>query len=71
MQGGLEISIQVTAEMELTKKNRQCLETPVDEKYNELMGGKFEDATHSILQRLKEPEYQEDTGNNIDLDLDS
>ena len=58
MQGGLEIPIQVTVEMDLTEKNRQCLDkymyvTQVGEKYKELVDGKFEDATDSILQRLK------------------
>ena len=74
VQGGLEISIQFTVEMELTEENRQCLnkyETLVGEKYKEPVDGKFEDATDSILQRLKEPEDQEDTGDDTDLDLDS
>ena len=74
VQGGLEIPIQVTVEMELTKKNRQCLnkyETLVGEKYEEPVDGKFEDATDSIQQRLKEPEDQEDTGDDMDLDLNS
>ena len=52
--------------MELTAKNQQCLE-----KYKEGVDGKFEDATDSILQRLKEPEDQEYTGDDTDLDLDS
>ena len=44
--------------------------TLVGEKYKEPVDGKCEDATDSILQRLKEPEDQEDTGDNTDLDLD-
>ena len=75
MQGGLEIPIQVTVEMDLTEKNRQCLdkyETLVGEKYKEPVDGKFEDATDSILQRLKEPEdCGEDTDSNSDLDMDN
>ena len=54
VQGGLEIPIQVTVEMDLTEKNRQCLdkyETLVGEMYKELVDGKFEDATDSILRR--------------------
>ena len=61
--------------MELTEKNRQCLdkyETLVGEKYEEPVDGKFEVATNSILQRLKEPEDSgDDTDLNSDLDLDS
>ena len=75
VQGGLEIPIQVTVEMDLTEKNRQCLdkyETLVGEKFKEPVDGKFEDATDSILQRLKEPEDSGDnTDSNSDLDLDS
>jgi len=75
VQGGLEIPIQVTVEMDLTEKNRQCLdkyETLVGEKYKEPVDGKFEDATDSILQRLKEPEDRgEDTDSNSDLDMDN
>ena len=74
VQGDLKIPIQVTVEMELTEKNRQCLnkyETLVGEKYKEPVDGKFEDATDSILQRLKEPKDQEDTGDDTNLDLDS
>ena len=75
MQGGVEIPIQVTVEMDLTEKNRQCLdkyETLVGEKYKEPVDGKFEGATDSILQRLKEPEDSgDDTDLNSDLDLDS
>ena len=74
VQGGLEIPIQVTVEMDLIEKNRQCLdkyETLVGEKYKEPVDGKFEDATDSILQRLKEPEEcGEDTDSNSDLDID-
>ena len=74
VQGGLEIPIQVIVEMELTEKNQQCLdkyETLVGEKYKEPVDGKFEDATDSILQRLKEPEdCGEDMDSNSDLDID-
>ena len=38
-------------------------------KYKEPVDGKFEDATDSILQRLKKPEDSGDS--NSDLDLDS
>ena len=58
VQGGLEIPIQVTVEMDLTEKIK-CLDkykTLVDEKYKQPVDGKFADATDSILQRLKEPE---------------
>ena len=75
VQGGLEIPIQVTVEMDLTEKNRQYLdkyETLVGEKYKEPVDGKVEGATDSILQRLKEPEDSgDDTDSNSDLDLDS
>ena len=75
VQGGLEIPIQVTVEMDLTEKNQQCLDrykTLVGEKYKEPVDGKFEDATDSILQRLKEPEDRgEDTDSNTDLDMDN
>ena len=54
------------------KKNQQCLdryETVVGEKYKEPVDGKFEDATDSILQRLKEPEDSgDDADSNSDLD---
>jgi len=58
VQGGLEIPIQVTVEMDLTEKIK-CLDkykTLVGEKYKQPVDGKFADATDSILQRLKEPE---------------
>jgi len=57
--GWLRNPNQVTVEMDLTEKNRQCLdkyETQVGEKYKETVDGKFEGATDSMLQRLKEPE---------------
>ena len=45
---------------------------PYDRQYKEPVDGKFEDATDSILQRLKEPEDSgDDTDPNSDLDLDS
>lgn len=41
------------------------------EKYKEPVDGKFEDATDSILQRLKEPkDCGEDMVSNSDLDID-
>ena len=47
-------------------------ETLVSKKYKEPADGKFEDATDSILQRLKEPEDSgDDTDSNSDLDLDA
>ena len=74
VQGGLEIPIQVTVEIDMTEESQQCLdkyETLVDENYKELVDGKFEDATDSILQRLKDPEDNRDhTDSNFDLDLD-
>ena len=46
-------------------------ETLVDEKYKEPVDSKFEDATVSILQRLKEPkDGGDDTDSNSDLDID-
>ena len=71
VQGGLEIPIQVTVEMDLTEKNRQCLdkyETLVGEKYKEPVDGKFEDATDCILQALKEPEDSADSNSDLDMD---
>ena len=44
-------------------------ETLVGKKYKEPVDDKFEDATDSILQRLKKPEDSGDS--NSDLDLDS
>ena len=52
VQGGLEMSIQVTVEMDLSEKNWQCLdkyETLVGEKCKEPVDDKFEDATDSQL----------------------
>ena len=71
VQGGLEIPIQVTVEMDLTGQCLDKYETLVGDKYKEPVDGKFEDATDSILQRLKEPEdCGEDTDSNSDLDID-
>ena len=67
--GGLEIPIQVTVEMDLSEKNQQCLDK--QETLEEPVDGKFEYATDSILQRLKEPEdCGDDTDSNSDLDID-
>ena len=61
--------------MDSSEKNRQCLdkyETLVGENYKGPLDGKFEDATDSILQRLKEPEdCEHDTDSNSDLDIDA
>ena len=56
-------------------KHRLCLDkydTLVGEKYKEPVNGKFEDATDSMLQRLKEPEDSaddKDLHSDFDLDL--
>ena len=55
--------------LDLTEKNQQCLdryETVVGEKYKEPVDGKFEDATDSILQKLKEPEDNADSNSDLD-----
>ena len=41
-------------------------EALVGEKYKEPVDGKFEDATDSILQRLKEPEDNADSNSDLD-----
>ena len=59
--------------MDLSGKIQQCFDkykTLVREKYKEPVNGKFEGATNSILQRLKEPEdCRDNTDSNSDLDI--
>ena len=66
------LSFYTDTSLDLTEKNQQCLdryETVVGEKYKEPVDGKFEDATDSILQRLKESEDSgDDADSNSDLD---
>ncbi len=73
VQGGLEIPIQVTVEMDYSEKNRQCInkyETLVNEKYKEPVDGKFEDATDAILRKLKEDDDDVDSTSSVDSDFD-
>ncbi len=73
VQGGLEIPIQVTVEMDSSEKNRQCInkyETLVNEKYKEPVDGKFEDATDAILRKLKEDDDDVDSTSSVDSDFD-
>ena len=56
VQGGLEIHIQVTIEMDAGKKNLQALKKYKDfvsEYYKEPVDGKFDDVTASVLKTLK------------------
>ena len=51
-----------TVEMEYTEKNKLCVEqyeALIREKYKEPIDGKFEDATASIFEGLKQPEDEE------------
>ena len=63
------LSFYTDTSLDLTEKNQQCLdryETVVGEKYKEPVDGKFEDATDSILQKLKEPEDNADSNSDLD-----
>ena len=67
MQGGLEIPIELTIEMEYNEKNKLCVEqyeSLVREMYKEPIDGVFEGATASILKGLdqsKDEEHSDDS----------
>ena len=72
VQGGLKIPIELTVEMEYTEKNKLCVEqyeALIREKYKEPIDGRFEDATASILEGLKQPEDEENSDNS-ELELE-
>ena len=71
MQGGLEIPIQLTIEMEHTEKSQLCIknyEALIREKYKESVDGKFEDAPATILDGLQLSEDKE-SSDNSELEL--
>ena len=56
IQGGLEIPIEVTVEMDVSEQNVLAIgkyKSLVDEHYEEPVDGKYADATEAILQALK------------------
>ena len=64
VQGGLEIPIELTTEMECSEKNKLCIkqyETLVREKYKEPIDGMFEDATASIFKGLDQSECSDNS----------
>ena len=66
IQGGLEIPIEVTVEMDVSEQNVLAIgkyKSLVDEHYEEPVDGKYADATKAILQALKSPsdDEQEDS----------
>lgn len=68
IQGGLEIPVEVAVEMDLTDKNRLCLEkyeSLVNQKYQEPIDGSFDDATSAILRVL-----YDNSSNDEDSDVD-
>ena len=72
MQGGLEIPIELTIEMEHTEKCQLCIkkyEALIREKYKESVDGKFEDATAAILDGLQLSE-DEESSDDSELELE-
>ena len=73
MQGGLEIPVQVTAEMDLTERNKAILE-----KYKQIvvsnykeprMDGNFDDCTKGVLKELEDDDS--DTDEEVESNTDS
>ena len=65
MQGGLEIPVQVTAEMDLTERNKAA----ILEKYKQIvvsnykepgMDGNFDDCTKEVLKELEDDDSDTD-----------
>ena len=70
VQGGLEIPIKLTIEMEHTEKSQLSIkkyEALIREKYKEPVNGRFEDATAAILDGLQ---LSEDEENSDDSELE-
>ena len=66
IQGGLEISVEVTGEMDISEENVLALEkykVLIEGYYQEPMDGKFPDATASISEKLKD-------GDDVDDDVE-
>ena len=73
MQGGLEIPVQVTAEMDLTERNKAILE-----KYKQIVvsnykepgiDGNFDDCTKEVLKELEDDDS--DTDEQVQSNTDS
>ncbi len=63
VQGGLEIPIEVTVEMDVSEKNILAIKkykSLVEEHYEEPVDGKYADATAAILKSLKLPSDDEE-----------
>ena len=63
MQGGLEIPIEVTVEMDISEKNMLAIKkykSLIEEHYEEPVDGKYNDATPEILNELKLPSDDEE-----------
>ena len=72
VQGGLEIPVEVTVEMDFSEDNKISIlkyEALVNERYKEPIDGKFEDATQSILEGLKLASDEEDSGSELELEI--
>ena len=72
VQGGLEIPVEVTVEMDFSEDNKISIlkyEALVNERYKEPIDGKFEDATQSILEDLKLASDEEDSGSELELEI--
>jgi hypothetical protein len=67
VQGGLEIPIEVTVEISNCEKNELAIQELVTEKYKEPVNERFEDATSTILARLR---GNEDDSGSSDEDFD-
>ena len=65
VQGGLEIPIEVTVEMDFTDKNKLCLDNYESLVNEEPVDGKFENETRAILR-----EIIDDSGDSGDSDLE-
>ena len=62
VQGGLEIPVEVTVEIEVTENNILAVkkyEALIQEHYKEPVEGKFEDVTPTILEALHDTDYDD------------
>ena len=73
MQGGLEIPVQVTAEMDFTERNKAILEeyrqTVVSNYKEPRMDGNFDDCTKEVLKELEGDDS--DTDEQVQSNTDS
>ena len=74
VQGGLEVPVEVTVEMELSEQNKLALqkfEALVQKKYKEPVDGNFEDVTTAILREISQDSDSPDSDSGSEIELES